>query len=437
MRTFSPDARITGARITGGTTGIDVAAGATITDTTITGAAGGDPLPLPRPVYASGSPSTRWTWASTARTGSPFMLVNSSVHALESVRGQVDHAGRQRPEPAAAQPARRHRHPADRAGRRAGGAAHAPASDASAGAPGGAAHHCRRERRHDPAGTPGARHSRPSAGRPPRRRVRRPGARPLGPPGGRRARRGRHRAPLHQRGSGRHRADRDDGPGRPRRPVRPRGRPGRTRRRYRRHAAGARRRRGRPGGAARGSSRRVAARGRSRRARWGGACRSPRRTCGGSSSAATRSGSSRSRRAVAGSTSPAPASPHGTTRRARSTATTADGRSFLLARDGAQMNIAHAEVRHLGHGRRGVLRPVLAHRRHRRFDHRQHRLEPLLRPLHLRGERPLRARQRVLRQRPVRDRPAHRVDATCASSATWCTTTASTGSSSPRTAPTA
>ncbi len=27
-----------------------------------------------------------------------------------------------------------------------------------------------------------------------------------------------------------------------------------------------------------------------------------------------------------------------------------DGRSFLLARDGAQMNIAHAEVRHLGHG---------------------------------------------------------------------------------------
>jgi hypothetical protein len=93
VRTFSPDARITRARITGGTTGIDVAAGATITDTTITGAEEGIHSRSPDQVYASQVTVDTMDLGVNSAPGSPFVLVNSSVHALESVRGAVTQQG--------------------------------------------------------------------------------------------------------------------------------------------------------------------------------------------------------------------------------------------------------------------------------------------------------------------------------------------------------
>jgi Right handed beta helix region len=93
VRTFSPDARITDARISGGTTGIDVAAGATITDTTITGAEEGIHSRSPDPVYASGVTVDTMDVGVNSAPGSPFTLVNSSVHALESVRGNIAQQG--------------------------------------------------------------------------------------------------------------------------------------------------------------------------------------------------------------------------------------------------------------------------------------------------------------------------------------------------------
>jgi hypothetical protein len=93
VRSFSPDARITGARITGGTTGIDVAAGATITDTTITGAEEGIHSRSTEQVYASQVTVDTMDLGVNSAPGSPFVLVNSSVHALESVRGNIDQQG--------------------------------------------------------------------------------------------------------------------------------------------------------------------------------------------------------------------------------------------------------------------------------------------------------------------------------------------------------
>jgi hypothetical protein len=93
VRTFTQGARITGARISGGTTGIDVAAGATITDTTITGAEEGIHSRSPDPVYASGVTVDTMDVGVNSAPGSPFTLVNSSVHALESVRGDIDQQG--------------------------------------------------------------------------------------------------------------------------------------------------------------------------------------------------------------------------------------------------------------------------------------------------------------------------------------------------------
>jgi hypothetical protein len=93
VRTFSPGARVTGARITGGTTGIDVAAGATITNTTITAAEEGIHSRSPDLVYASGVTVNTMNLGVNSAPGSPFTLVDSSVHALESVRGDIDQQG--------------------------------------------------------------------------------------------------------------------------------------------------------------------------------------------------------------------------------------------------------------------------------------------------------------------------------------------------------
>jgi hypothetical protein len=93
VRTFSPDARITGARITGGTTGIDVAAGATITNTTINASEEGIHSRSPQRVYASGVTIDTLEVGINSDPGSPFLLTDSQVHALESVRGEIEQQG--------------------------------------------------------------------------------------------------------------------------------------------------------------------------------------------------------------------------------------------------------------------------------------------------------------------------------------------------------
>jgi hypothetical protein len=93
IRSFTPDARITGARITGGGTGLDVAAGATITNSTITAAREGIRSRSTDPVYASGITVDTTELGVNSAQGSPFTLVNSNVHALESVRGVINQQG--------------------------------------------------------------------------------------------------------------------------------------------------------------------------------------------------------------------------------------------------------------------------------------------------------------------------------------------------------
>lgn len=93
VRSFTPDARITGAEITGGGTGLDIAAGATITNSTITAAREGIRSRSPEPVYASGVTVDTTELGVNSAEGSPFTLVDSNVHALESVRGVINQQG--------------------------------------------------------------------------------------------------------------------------------------------------------------------------------------------------------------------------------------------------------------------------------------------------------------------------------------------------------
>jgi hypothetical protein len=93
VRTFTPDARITGATITGGGTGLDIAAGATITNSTITAAREGIRSRSVEPVYASGITVDTTELGVNSAEGNPFTLVDSNVHALESVRGVITQQG--------------------------------------------------------------------------------------------------------------------------------------------------------------------------------------------------------------------------------------------------------------------------------------------------------------------------------------------------------
>jgi hypothetical protein len=93
VRTFTPDARITGAEIIGGGTGLDIAAGATITNSTITAAREGIRSRSVEPVYASGVTVDTTELGVNSAEGSPFTLVDSNVHALESVRGVISQQG--------------------------------------------------------------------------------------------------------------------------------------------------------------------------------------------------------------------------------------------------------------------------------------------------------------------------------------------------------
>jgi Right handed beta helix region len=93
VRSFTPDARITGAQITGGGTGLDIAAGATITNSTISAAREGIRSRSPELVYASGITVDTTELGVNSADGSPFTLVDSNVHALESVRGVINQQG--------------------------------------------------------------------------------------------------------------------------------------------------------------------------------------------------------------------------------------------------------------------------------------------------------------------------------------------------------
>jgi hypothetical protein len=93
VRTFSPAGRITGARITGGTTGIDAAASTTITNTTINASEEGIHSQSPELVYASQITVDALELGINTAPGSPFLLTDSRVHALESVRGEIDQQG--------------------------------------------------------------------------------------------------------------------------------------------------------------------------------------------------------------------------------------------------------------------------------------------------------------------------------------------------------
>jgi hypothetical protein len=89
VRTFSPNGRITGLQVAGGTTGLDVAAATTITNSEISGTEEGIRSRSPERVYASSVSVDALDVGVNTAPGSPFLLVDSHIHALESVRGEV------------------------------------------------------------------------------------------------------------------------------------------------------------------------------------------------------------------------------------------------------------------------------------------------------------------------------------------------------------
>ena len=105
-----------GGAITGGATGIDVAAATSISGTSIGLADQGIRTESTGLVHADDVDVDAVSVGIDTGDGSPFLLTRSQVHALEAVRGTLDRAGDERPLPAAAEPARRHRHPAGPAG---------------------------------------------------------------------------------------------------------------------------------------------------------------------------------------------------------------------------------------------------------------------------------------------------------------------------------
>lgn len=93
IRTAGEGTRIVGGRITGGGTGIDAEAATTITSTTIAAAVAGIRSSSPDLVRASDVTIDTEDIGVNAATGSPFMLADSQVHALDSVRGEIDLVG--------------------------------------------------------------------------------------------------------------------------------------------------------------------------------------------------------------------------------------------------------------------------------------------------------------------------------------------------------
>jgi hypothetical protein len=93
IRSGSVGAEIIGGRITGGATGIDVAAGTTITGTDISGANEGIHSRASELVRADGVTIDALELGIESAPGSSFLLTDSSVHALEALRGQIAQHG--------------------------------------------------------------------------------------------------------------------------------------------------------------------------------------------------------------------------------------------------------------------------------------------------------------------------------------------------------
>jgi Right handed beta helix region len=93
VRSFSPDTRILGGTIRGGSTGIHVGAGGTISGTSISLADEGIRAGSRSPVRADVVTVDAVSVGINTEAGSPFLLTDSSVHALEAVRGDLDQQG--------------------------------------------------------------------------------------------------------------------------------------------------------------------------------------------------------------------------------------------------------------------------------------------------------------------------------------------------------
>jgi hypothetical protein len=87
IRTASPDTKINGGTISGGTTALDIAGAATITAVTINGSSEGLHARSTEPVRAENVAIDATDLGLNVAPGTPFVLANSSVHALEAVRG--------------------------------------------------------------------------------------------------------------------------------------------------------------------------------------------------------------------------------------------------------------------------------------------------------------------------------------------------------------
>jgi hypothetical protein len=93
IRTFSADARIIGGRISGGATGIDAQAATTISGISILAAAEGIRSRSTELVRAEGVDVATTSLGVNVAAGSPFVLADSRVQALEAVRGELNQQG--------------------------------------------------------------------------------------------------------------------------------------------------------------------------------------------------------------------------------------------------------------------------------------------------------------------------------------------------------
>ncbi|MEJ3658621.1 right-handed parallel beta-helix repeat-containing protein [Actinomycetes bacterium KLBMP 9759] len=93
VRTYSPGTKIIGGEISGGLTGIDVGAPTTITGTSIVVADEGIHSRSAELVHADQVNVDTVELGVNTAPGSPFLLTNSRVHALEAIRGEVEIRG--------------------------------------------------------------------------------------------------------------------------------------------------------------------------------------------------------------------------------------------------------------------------------------------------------------------------------------------------------
>jgi hypothetical protein len=93
LRTMSPGLELAGARIDGGSTGIDVGAAARISDVTVVAVEEGIRARSPQPVVVNGAVVAAGSVGINVAPGSPTTLTASRIDALESIRGEVQQQG--------------------------------------------------------------------------------------------------------------------------------------------------------------------------------------------------------------------------------------------------------------------------------------------------------------------------------------------------------